>query len=119
VRLESLIQHFSRYVVHDIDVDGTTLPQGARAIVLFASANRDQRKWDAPDTFDIMRPNTALHVGFGFGEHACVGSHLARMEIRALLLALAKRVKRFELHKTGRIANNILRGLSKCEVTVH
>lgn len=45
--------------------------------------------------------------------------HLAPLEIRALLVALAKRVKRFELHSTERCLNNTLRGLSKCEVAVH
>ncbi len=119
VRLETPIQHFSRYVTAQVDVDGVTVPQGARVIVLYASANRDERKWSDPDVFNIMRPGTAEHLAFGFGEHVCVGMHLARMEIRALLTALAKRVKRFELGKTERILNNVLRGLSKCEVRVH
>jgi cytochrome P450 len=118
VRLETPIQHFSRYVTEQADVDGATVPQGARVIVLYASANRDERKWSDPDVFNIMRPSTAEHLAFGFGEHVCVGMHLARMEIRALLTALAKRVKRFELGTTERILNNVLRGLSKCEVRV-
>ena len=119
VRLETPIQHFSRYVTQQVAVDAVSLPQGARAIVLYASANRDERKWNDAEVFNVMRAGTAEHLAFGFGEHVCVGSHLARMEIRALLAALAKRVKRFELGKTERVLNNVLRGLAKCEVTVH
>jgi cytochrome P450 len=119
VRIETPIQGFSRYVAQDTSVDGIALPQGSRAIVLYASANRDERKWGDPDNFNIMRNATAEHLAFGFGEHVCVGNHLARLEMRALLAALAKRVKRFELGATERCLNNVLRGLSKCEVTVH
>jgi cytochrome P450 len=71
-----------------------------------------------PEKFNIMRPGTAVHLAVGFGEHMCAENHLARLEIRALLVALAKRVKRFELRITERCLNNTLRGLSKCEVTV-
>ena len=60
-----------------------------------------------------------LHDQFGHGVHSCVGMHLAKMEITALLRALLQRVRRFELGTTRRLVNNILRGLSKVEVTVH
>ena len=51
--------------------------------------------------------------------HICVGMHLAKMELAALLMALIKRVKRFELGKTERVVNNVMHGFSKVEVTVH
>jgi cytochrome P450 len=66
-----------------------------------------------------MRNSTNEHLGFGFGEHQCVGNNLARMEIRAILMALAKRVTRFELHEMERGVNNVLRGIKKCVVSVH
>jgi cytochrome P450 len=119
VRIETPIQGFSRHVTEDTNVDGIDLPKGSRAIVLYASANRDERKWGDPERFNILRNATAEHLAFGFGEHVCVGNHLARLEIRALLAALAKRVRRFELGATERCLNNVLRGLSRCEVTVH
>ena len=85
----------------------------------FASANRDERRWDEPASFDITR-NSAAHVGFGHGEHACVGMGLARLEGAAVLAALAERVERFEL--TGppvRKLNNLIRSFASLPVTVH
>jgi hypothetical protein len=119
IRIESPIQAFSRYVAQDHEIDGVPLPRGSRAIVLFGSANRDERKWGDPENFRVMRNATNEHLGFGFGEHQCVGNNLARMEIRALLAALAKRVTRFELHEMERGVNNVLRGIRKCVVSVH
>jgi cytochrome P450 len=98
--------------------DAAIVPKDTRTIMLWGSANRDERKWDEPERFDITRRNND-HVGFGHGVHICVGMHLAKMEITALLSALIKRVKRFELGQTERVINNILHGLSKVEVTVH
>jgi cytochrome P450 len=118
LRLETPIQGFSRVATTDVDVEGYTLPAGSRTLMSWASANRDERKWDEPERFDIRRRN-ADHLGFGHGVHSCVGMHLAKMEITALLRALRKRVRRFELGTTQRLVNNILRGLSKVEVTVH
>ncbi|MBR0755273.1 cytochrome P450 [Bradyrhizobium jicamae] len=119
IRIESPIQAFSRYVTRDHEIDGVTLPAGSRAILLFGSANRDERKWEDPEGFRVMRRETNEHLGFGFGEHQCVGNNLARMEIRALLVALTKRVKGFELHEMERGVNNVLRGIKKCVVSVH
>jgi cytochrome P450 len=59
------------------------------------------------------------HLGFGFGEHQCIGNNLARMEISALFTALAKRVERIELHRAERCLNNVLRGHTRLDVTVH
>jgi cytochrome P450 len=55
LRLESPVQIFSRYVMRDVEVDGVTLPQGSRAMVMYGSANRDERKWSEPERFDIRR----------------------------------------------------------------
>ena len=81
IRLESPIQAFSRYVACDHDIDGTMLPRGSRAIILFGSANRDERKWGDPENFRVQRQGSNEHLGFGFGEHQCVGNNLARVEI--------------------------------------
>jgi cytochrome P450 len=118
IRLESPLQGFSRMATQDVDIEGLLIPKNTRTIMLWGSANRDERKWLEPDRFDISRRNTD-HVGFGHGVHVCVGMHLAKMEISALLTALIKRVKRFELGKTERVINNVMHGLSKIEVTVH
>jgi cytochrome P450 len=118
VRLESPLQGFSRVATADVDLEGVTIPSGSRVIMLWGSANRDERKWTDPARFDVRRRN-ADHLGFGHGVHTCVGMHLAKMEITALLRALLKRVKRFELGETERVVNNVMHGLSRLDITVH
>ena len=117
LRLESPVQAFSRYVAVDTEVDGMPLPRGSRAIVLFGSANRDERKWPEPEVFDIRR-KASEQLAFGHGEHLCVGLPLARLEIKAILGALLVRVRRFELGAVERALNNTLRGFERLEVQV-
>lgn len=120
VRINSPITNFSRAVVRDVEIGGVRLPKGSRAIVCYASANRDESKWGDPETFNILRDDSADHLGFGHGEHNCVGKNLARLEIRALLTALARRVERFELDGTPDFySSNCLRGMRSCPVAVH
>jgi cytochrome P450 len=118
LRLESPLQSFSRLATSDYDVEGISIPAGSRVVVLFASANRDERKWEQADTFDVTR-NTSGHLGFGYGVHLCAGASLARLEGQAILGALAQRVERFELGKSTRKLNNVIRSLRTLAVTVH
>lgn len=118
IRLESPIQNFSRVTTRPFEVDGVTLPTGARVIMSYGAANRDPRKWDNPDVFDVRR-RAMDHVGFGYGVHQCIGNNLARMEISALLSALIKRVRRIDLHDAERCLNNTLRGHVRLDVSVH
>jgi cytochrome P450 len=118
LRVESPIQAFSRFVTQDTQVDGVSVPQGSRVIVLYGSANRDERKWEDPERFDIQR-KAAEQLAFGHGEHLCVGLPLARLEIKVVLSALARRVKRFELLGMRRGINNTLRGIEHLQVAIH
>lgn len=119
VRLESPIQNFSRFVAKDVEIGGVNIPGGSRVIVSYGSANRDERRWENPTDFDILRDGANDHLGFGFGEHNCVGKNLARLEIRALLTELLPHVERIELHETEPFINNVLHGLKSCRVTLH
>jgi cytochrome P450 len=65
-------------------------------LVMYASANRDELEWDAPEVFDIRR-DAGRHLGFGNGAHACAGQGLARMETTAMIKALLERVDRIEI----------------------
>lgn len=119
VRLESPIRGFTRYVQQDHEIDGIRLQAGSRAVMLYASANRDERKWERPETFDVTR-KVADHLGFGHGVHQCAGMHLARLEISCLLKALIPLVERFDLAGEPRHGvNNVLRGLASLPVRVH
>lgn len=119
VRLESPIQGFSRYAVQDYEAEDQVLPAGSRVLVMYGSGNRDERRWGNPEDFDIERKNMD-HLGFGHGVHTCLGMNLAKLEITALLTALTKRVKRFEINGPTRLVkNSILRGFETLPVTVH
>ncbi len=96
VRYESPLRAFTRKALHDSEIDGVPISAGARVLVLYASANRDEREWDAPDVFDI-RNDAGRHVGFGNGAHACAGQALARLETTAMLKALTEAVERIEV----------------------
>jgi cytochrome P450 len=118
LRMEAPIQGFSRYVAREYDLDGVPLPAGSRAIVFYGAANRDPCQFPDPDRFDVRRDNAGRHMAFGAGPHMCVGMNLAKLEMRALFTALARKVKRFRVEKEARMLHNILRGFSNLIVTV-
>jgi cytochrome P450 len=118
VRLEAPIRGFARLLTRDHEVAGQTLSQGDRVFVSYASANRDERRWDNPEVFDIRR-NTAGHLGFGTGVHTCIGNGLAKLEAEALFIALAERVTAFEVGEPVWGVHNILRGISSLPVRLH
>ena len=109
IRFESPLRAFARVTTRDTEIDGLPVPANSRALMLFASGNRDERKWDRPDEFDIHRDATD-HLGFGYGIHGCAGQGMARMEAHAVLNALADRVETLELLEPAvRAVNTVLR----------
>jgi cytochrome P450 len=118
LRLESPIQRFTRVLTRDHTVGEVTIPEGARVTLLFGAANRDERRWTEPTRFDVRRERVAEHLAFGFGPHACVGSNLARLELRLILEAMSRRVARFTIGAPRRALNQTLRGLASLTVTV-
>lgn len=119
VRLNTPIKAFSRYIAEDIDVAGFRLPKDSRVLMVFGAANRDPSRFEDPDRFDIER-KVRGHVGFGHGVHACLGMHLARLEITCLLNALADTVERFELTSSVTTSiNSSIHSLASVPVRVH
>lgn len=117
LRLESPITGFTRFVTDEPALGDVTLAPGDRVLLLFGSANRDSRKWDEPERFDVQR-NPVDHLTFGRGIHVCVGQPLARLEGHAILKALARRVRRFETGEPELHLNNTVRGLGRLPVEV-
>jgi cytochrome P450 len=109
LRLEAPVRAFTRLAVEDYAVDGTTIPAGDRVLILFASANRDERRYADPDRFDVRR-DARDHVGFGHGVHRCAGGYLAELEMESLLRAMVARVRRIEVGEPVVAASNVLRG---------
>ena len=117
LRLESPVQRFTRLVTRDYEIDGAVLPAGSRVVLLYGSANRDERMYPEPDRFDIRR-KPSDHLAFGHGEHVCIGMNLARIQMRALFEALIARVERLELLESVLALNNTLRGFASLKVRV-
>lgn len=112
VRLLSPVQTFYRTTTRAVEIGGTQLEKDQKVLLVLASANRDPRRWERPDEYDIER-ETRGHVGFGAGVHMCVGQMLARLEAEVLLTVLARKVKSIELRKTPELRlNNTLHALA-------
>ncbi len=92
LRWESPVQLVSREATVDTEMEGVRIPAGVIVSGMLGSANRDPRKFESPDVFDIDRDNDD-HLGFGFGRHFCAGSHLARLETRTAVNAILDRLE--------------------------
>ena len=91
LRWVSPIKNMARTATRTVDYRGTTIREGQKLLMLYPSGNRDADRFPDPDTFDMTRsPND--HIAFGFGAHFCLGSSLARLELRALFEVLADRL---------------------------
>ena len=118
LRFEAPVQSFFRTTTKAVDVSGIRLGDGEKVLLLFAAANRDPRRWDRPDTFDVKRRATG-HMTFGTGIHGCVGQAVARLETEAILGALLRRVATLEMTaEPTRRLNNTLRGFDTLPLRV-
>jgi cytochrome P450 len=92
LRLESPAQGLFRKTTREVEIGGTTLPEGARVMVHFGSANRDDSVFEQPATPRPERDGLNKHVAFGKGIHFCIGAPLARLELRVALPMLLERL---------------------------
>ena len=119
VRFESPVQTFFRTTTREVEIGGHRVGEGEKVLMFLGAANRDPRRWENPDSYDITR-RTSGHVGYGSGIHMCVGQLVARLEGETMLAALARKVGAIEI--TGPVKrryNNTLRGLESLPVTHH
>jgi cytochrome P450 len=111
VRFVTPVNHMVRTAAVDYELGGQQIRAGDRLVLFYASANRDEDVFEAPDELRIDRhPNH--HLGFGIGEHFCLGAHLARKTSGTLFRELVTRIESIEL--TGspqRTASNLVPGL--------
>jgi len=96
LRLDGSFICIGRTARHDTEIDGRPVKEGERVIMYWASANRDAAEFDDPDTFDPARERNR-HMAFGAGPHRCVGSNLARMNLRIAIDEIAKRLRDLKL----------------------
>ena len=103
------MQTFFRTTTQPTELGGVNLPADAKILLFLAAANRDPRRWEHPERFDVRRKASG-HVAFGAGIHMCVGQMLARLESEMMLAALLPRVARIEIvGEPMRKLNNNLR----------
>jgi len=96
VRFSSPSTYLRREVMEPTELAGTKLNPGDSVLVAFAAANRDPAKFSCPEQVDpARRPN--MHLGFGAGRHRCVGSFVAKAQIRIAFTEILNRFEAFEL----------------------
>jgi cytochrome P450 len=117
LRYEPPSRQLARLVVDDAELHRQTVPSGTPILALVGAANRDERRWDDPERFDIFRPPVP-HIAFGYGIHFCLGAALARIEARIAIEELVKRFPSWTIDEAGaRLAQtSTVRGYDKLPI---
>ncbi|MBL3668986.1 cytochrome P450 [Streptomyces sp. M2CJ-2] len=118
MRYDTPLQLFERWVLDDIEIDGTVIPRGAEIAMLFGSANHDPAVFADPTRLDLTRADNP-HISFSAGIHYCIGAPLARIELAASMTALLEQAPMLGLAKEPkRKPNFVIRGLEGLAVEV-
>ncbi|MGV9337424.1 cytochrome P450 [Streptomyces sp. NPDC003688] len=117
LRYDTPLQLFERWVLDDIEIDGTRIPRGSELALLFGSANHDPAVFEHPDRLDLTRRDNP-HISFSAGIHYCIGAPLARLELAASMRALLTRAPALTLAaEPERKPGFVLRGLNELVVS--
>lgn len=100
LRFETPLTTVQRFTTEDTELDGVEIPARAVIGVCIGSANRDERRWERSEQFDIFRKHMP-HISFAAGEHTCLGLHLARLETRVAVECLLNRLTNVTLLSDG------------------
>ncbi|MGI5410094.1 cytochrome P450 [Streptomyces chartreusis] len=118
MRYDTPLQLFERWVLDEIEIDGTTIPRGAEIAMLFGSANHDPEVFEAPAALDLTRKDNP-HISFSAGIHYCIGAPLARIELAASMSALLDQAPTLRAAADpDRKPNFVIRGLEGLRVEV-
>jgi len=119
LRYDSPVQTMPRLAPQEVQLSGTTIPAGSVMLLLFGSANHDERKFAEPERFDITR-NIEEHIAFGFGIHFCLGAQLARLEGKVALEVLLEQFPRLACTEEHipRVESLIVRGVKTLPLMV-
>lgn len=119
LRISTPTQGMFRLITRDTTLGGVDLKAGARLMIVFSSANRDEAMYDHPDDFDPDRENLRNHLAFGKGIHFCLGANLSRLEAQVALQELTMRVDSFRLTESNTFnyfPSFMLRGLTSLDI---
>ena len=119
LRFDTPLQMFERWVLEDLEWNGTHLAQGSKVGLLFGSANHDEDVFEAPGSLDLGRSPNA-HVSFGGGVHFCVGAPLAKVEMDVAFTTFAARIASFEVAADAlpRVPSLIFRGVGELPISL-
>ncbi|MBX3489895.1 cytochrome P450 [Parvibaculum sp.] len=120
VRWVSPVLHMRRTATADTEIRGQRIRKGDKVVMWYASANRDEEAFDDPYRFDVTRytkPDVPMQLGFGAGQHFCLGSRLAELQLKVLFEELLKRFP--DIHVSGpvrRLRSNFISGIKEMPV---
>jgi linalool 8-monooxygenase len=116
VRYASPVMHMRRTATADTEIGDQKIARGDKVVLWYIAGNRDEAVFEDPDRFDVAR-SIVPHVGFGTGQHVCVGWRLAELQLRVAFQQLAARVKRFDVvAEPRRFRSNFINGLKNLDV---
>ncbi len=117
LRWTSPVIYMRRRATSDVEIGGVRLKEGDKAVMYFGAANRDAAKFEHPHRLDLARkPNE--HIAFGTGPHGCLGQHIARIEIDAMLAEVLTRMQDFRLAAPPKwLPSNFISGPQTMPVT--
>ena len=119
VRFHSPVLHMRRTTTADVELGGRAIPKGSKVALWFISGNRDETKFDDPDSFRIDRAKPRAHIGFGTGVHRCLGERIAELQLRVLWEEILQRDLRFEkLAPPLMLYSNVLHGVRSLPVRI-
>lgn len=120
LRLATPTANMWRVATKDTEIDGVPVQAGSMVQIRYASADRDEAKFEDPDAFDVTRENARANIAFGHGVHMCIGANLARQEIETAFTVLLTRLDDFELNcdeaELTYPPNVLLRGLARLPI---
>jgi cytochrome P450 len=116
VRWTTPVIQFVRTATEDVELRGRKIRAGQSLCMFYPSANRDEEVFEAPFEFRVDRePND--HLGFGIGEHVCLGAHLARLELRVIFEHLVRRLECVELDgEPARLRSSFIGGIKRLPI---
>jgi cytochrome P450 len=119
LRFDPPSQYQGRTLLAPVELHGTTMPEGAKVLLINAATGRDERQYPDPDRFDVRR-KIDLHLNFGYGHHVCLGKNLALMESRIALEELLARYPEYAVSEDGieRMHSSNVRGFAALRIAV-
>jgi cytochrome P450 len=117
LRFNPAVHCFRRTAMVDVEIRGVRIAEGEKLALWYPAVNRDEEVFESSQSFDVGR-NPNEHLSFGIGEHFCLGSNLARMELRKIFSGLLERLPDLELAAAPRrLRSNFINGIKEMRVS--